>query len=794
MNMSSLTFKIKKAKTDSALTSSKPSADALLDPTVIQPKPAPKKRRGGSARSPSSFAPPRHHTFPSINSVIETPPPTPFLEAFNLQGLPKEVVQIATAAAVDAAAKVAAAVANQYYQQLETHALLPSRSVSPVSVVSVSTEYTESSLDTSTSSDRKSHGSVATIKAVPIQQSSIEESNSSLILQDEEEIDDYPDPFQMLPSSSSQSREASPSQIESNLTRSLQNTSLCSDSPEQISPTCPPKINTQHLSSQLNWHHADRVGECLADDKPSSYHSSSKIPHNFQEFDATSLPPRSRTLPIPITQSRTTAPLLSSASSTSTLFHDTKSDHHLFSTPSTPPNQITNSAIKETSLQSSQPTVHTSSECPSPCTLPVSSLPHKLNDTELPIFPETFSGNSSVPPTATVAPTTQGSASGADRSDSTSVQPGDPRTEVWTNFYNFTANTRHSDSLVYALARKEAYAQTCRAKENTNIIDLWIIMGLRFTMKGQLLFSPAAQLIHGDTPNRTVLLDVQGVFRDQWSWQMALDFPKAMVYGFKFALNNLRLPVEEPTLDLSDSSKTRRSSVVSNSSVASSPSAQSTQSAQSYQTATSAPPSVYNIDSKGVCQQLRRTQHGGPSNYVPCTGHSLKKLPFDDNTFDVISAKSLWYFVKRDEWVDVLKELHRVIKPGGYIEIVASDFALLNSSSSDEYWWNRLRTGVRRAGIDPFPSASVPDRLYKAGFVDINRALLTLPRGWSGQVGHLTDLLAMYYTESMFSTFSDLSPEEMEAFKINARAKVEAGYYPANRLTLIYARKAFDDI
>lgn len=788
--MSSLTFKIKKAKTDSAFKANTSSTDAIHDPTHIQPQSAPKKRRGGSARSPSSFAT-RHQNFPSINSVIETPPPTPFLESFNLQGLPKEVVQIATAAAVDAATKVAAAVANQYYQQLETHALLPSRSVSPVSVVSVSTQYTESSLETSTSSDRKSHGSIATIRALPIQQAQVEESNDSFISQDDQDFDDYPDPDRIVPSSSSQSRGSSPSQIESNLTRSLQNTTLRSDSPEPNSPTVP-EINGQHLSSQFIWNHADRVGECLADDESSSYHSStSKIPHNFREFETPPLPPRSHTLPIPITQSRTTATLLSPASSTSTLFHDSKLEHHLLSFSSTPPNISNISTVQEASPLSSHPTVHTSSECPSPCTLPVSSLPRRPNDTKLSIFPEPFSGNSSVPPTAKVSPTTQGPPSGAGPSENINAQPGDPKSEFWANFYNFTANTRHSDSLVYALARKEAYAQTSRAKENTNIIDLWIIMGFRFTMKGQLLFSPAAKLIHGDTPNRAVLLDVQGVFRDQWSWQMALDFPKAMVYGFKFALNNLRLPVDEPTFEFSDLPKTRRSSVVSTNSIASSPSAQST---QSYQTATSAPPSVYNIDSKGLCQQLRRTQHSGPSNYVPCIGHSLKKLPFDDNTFDVISAKSLWYFVKADEWIDVFKELHRVTKPGGYIEIVTSDFALLNCSPSDEHWWNRLRAGVRRAGIDPFPSASVPDRLYKAGFVDINRALLTLPRGWSGQVGHLTDLLAMYYTESMFSTFSDLSPEEMEAFKVNSRANLEAGYFPANRLTLIYARKALDDV
>lgn len=362
--------------------------------------------------------------------------------------------------------------------------------------------------------------------------------------------------------------------------------------------------------------------------------------------------------------------------------------------------------------------------------------------------------------------------------------PSEPLpSDIWSYFYNFASSTRHSDSLVYALARKEAFLQNKRlpqnGKESAGIIDLWVMMALRYIMKGQLLFSPLAMGIH-ESKESHIVLDIQGVFRDQWSWQMALDFPKAMVYGFKFAHSPLRRPTGD-SQESSEPENTRKDSAASAASASSSPSDSSTASF----------PTKYNIDSKGFCSQNRHNHQKqfGPSNYIPCIGHSLKKMPFEDNTFDVISAKSLWYFVKRDDWEVVLKELHRIIKPGGCIELVVSDFCLINASETYLPWWSRLREGVWKHGLEPLPGGAIPNHLYNVGYKDVHRALIALPRGWGGQAGHLTDLLALYYAESMFNTFSDLTPEELETFKKTSRRLTDIGHFPANRLSLIYASK-----
>lgn len=187
--------------------------------------------------------------------------------------------------------------------------------------------------------------------------------------------------------------------------------------------------------------------------------------------------------------------------------------------------------------------------------------------------------------------------------------------------------------------------------------------------------------------------------------------------------------------------------------------------------------------------QTETTLPTGPANYIPCIGHSITKLPFEDNTFDVISGKSMWCFLRKDEWLPALKELFRVLKPGGYVELIASDFVVLNGSERDNYWWSKLVDSVEAVGIDPFPCAKLPDLLFQAGYEDVTRALITLPRGWGGQVGHLTEFLSLCFSEALFRIYSGLPQEEIDQFRMAMRIPSEKDSYPASQMMLVYAMK-----
>ncbi|GAM44049.1 hypothetical protein TCE0_060r19360 [Talaromyces pinophilus] len=127
----------------------------------------------------------------------------------------------------------------------------------------------------------------------------------------------------------------------------------------------------------------------------------------------------------------------------------------------------------------------------------------------------------------------------------------------------------------------------------------------------------------------------------------------------------------------------------------------------------------------------------GPSNHrrvsVPC----LWKLPFRNNQFDVISARSLHALLKterpvgeeEDEYDLCLKECYRCLKPGGYLEFFTMDSSIaragpLGTAASVEFTFN-----LKTRGYDPSPTRSLLARLQRSNFADIKRAWMFLPMG-----------------------------------------------------------------
>ena len=61
--------------------------------------------------------------------------------------------------------------------------------------------------------------------------------------------------------------------------------------------------------------------------------------------------------------------------------------------------------------------------------------------------------------------------------------------------------------------------------------------------------------------------------------------------------------------------------------------------------------------------------HIDGSNYEHVQYHNITKLPFDDNTCDLIYASHVFEYFDRDEAVDILNEWKRVLKPGGILRL-----------------------------------------------------------------------------------------------------------------------------
>ncbi|KAJ6159454.1 hypothetical protein N7497_003991 [Penicillium chrysogenum] len=126
---------------------------------------------------------------------------------------------------------------------------------------------------------------------------------------------------------------------------------------------------------------------------------------------------------------------------------------------------------------------------------------------------------------------------------------------------------------------------------------------------------------------------------------------------------------------------------------------------------------VYTVSSKN---QTVNNAIKGPPNHRQLTVANLWELPFGNNQFDVISARSLPALLRtecpagkdRDEYDLVLKECMRCLKPGGYLE-----FQVLDAE-------------ISRAG--PYATAASVEfafNLRNRGFVDTQRAWMFLPMG-----------------------------------------------------------------
>ncbi|KAJ5125063.1 uncharacterized protein N7515_008888 [Penicillium bovifimosum] len=127
----------------------------------------------------------------------------------------------------------------------------------------------------------------------------------------------------------------------------------------------------------------------------------------------------------------------------------------------------------------------------------------------------------------------------------------------------------------------------------------------------------------------------------------------------------------------------------------------------------------------------------GPPNHRQVTVENLWELPFGNNQFDVVSARSLHALLRTecpagkdsDEYDLVLKECMRCLKPGGYLEFQVLDAEISHagpycSATSVEFAFN-----LRARGYDPLASKSFSARLRNSGFVDTKRAWMFLPMG-----------------------------------------------------------------
>ncbi len=323
----------------------------------------------------------------------------------------------------------------------------------------------------------------------------------------------------------------------------------------------------------------------------------------------------------------------------------------------------------------------------------------------------------------------------------------------WKSYYEFWKKSQPTDALVYAKTRREAWLQFVRTYKpgmDTGIMSLWAIMALLFLQKGEIIMNPEMrEIIHNNRENI----------------KRGLPSKKIILLEIEGVL---RSPL-------------------------------------SWQLALSYPDTVvygYELSSYDF--------GGGPSNFVPATGKSFLSLPFKNNFFDSVTSRAFWYLLRELDWPTVISEIYRILKPGGYIELLVSDFEVINPDEDDKPWIELiLNKGLKPRKMDPYPSKKIVKHLGDAGFTNINKTVIVLPRASNagGTASYVTDFMIQFYWLQLVNLYGEsflTDPDAIQRFRnyclknslITIDEKtgkkhhgVQRDNAPSQYTTFVYARK-----
>jgi len=134
-----------------------------------------------------------------------------------------------------------------------------------------------------------------------------------------------------------------------------------------------------------------------------------------------------------------------------------------------------------------------------------------------------------------------------------------------------------------------------------------------------------------------------------------------------------------------------------------------------------------------------------PNNFTFIQGNILEALPFPNDTFDFVHMQLLLFAIPSAHWLEVLRELIRVTRIGGWIESVETGPQQTCGPAMDQLvQW--ITSASYRRGIDPLLGPSVGKALQTAGLAQIHTHSVMLPIGkYGGRLGLMaqTDIFSV---------------------------------------------------
>ncbi|KAI7856169.1 S-adenosyl-L-methionine-dependent methyltransferase [Circinella umbellata] len=103
--------------------------------------------------------------------------------------------------------------------------------------------------------------------------------------------------------------------------------------------------------------------------------------------------------------------------------------------------------------------------------------------------------------------------------------------------------------------------------------------------------------------------------------------------------------------------------------------------------------------------------------------------PLSDNTVDLIFQRSMAQHIKRSQWKSLLEEMFRVLKPGGYLELLELDPYCHNPGPVQKTFEEFAKTYWEELDIDFGFIGTIGEQLEQVGFEIQEEKELDIPIG-----------------------------------------------------------------
>jgi ubiquinone/menaquinone biosynthesis C-methylase UbiE len=138
----------------------------------------------------------------------------------------------------------------------------------------------------------------------------------------------------------------------------------------------------------------------------------------------------------------------------------------------------------------------------------------------------------------------------------------------------------------------------------------------------------------------------------------------------------------------------------------------------------------------GLDMEVRKPQRA--ANYRFVRSNLLQGLPLQDGQFDFVHQRLLGPGVPLKGWPGVVRDLVRVARPAGWIEIVEGEFALEPAGPATVQLFDLARRLAGQMGLDTTGTAfrSLAEYMSRAGASNVQTRRVGVPVGeWGGRIG-----------------------------------------------------------